>query len=38
MIQALVDAALERKVLVLAFGLTLFVWGIISFRALPVEA
>src|SRR5262249_48733132 len=38
MIQALVDSALERKVLVLALGLMLFVWGIISFRALPVEA
>ncbi|HMF94776.1 MAG TPA: efflux RND transporter permease subunit, partial [Vicinamibacterales bacterium] len=38
MIQALVDSALERKVLVLAFGVMLFVWGIISFRSLPVEA
>src|SRR5262249_26273602 len=38
MIQALVDGALRKRVLVLALGVMLFVWGIISFRALPVEA
>src|SRR5229473_3547569 len=38
MIHALVDFALQKKVLVLAFGLMLFIWGIVSFRSLPVEA
>jgi heavy metal efflux system protein len=38
MIHTLVDTVLRRKVLVLAFGLMLLVWGIVSFRSLPVEA
>ena len=38
MIQGLVDFALQKKVLVLAFGAALLIWGIISFRSLPVEA
>ncbi len=38
MIGRLVDFALNNRVLVLALALLLFVWGVISFRALPVEA
>src|SRR5580698_9534394 len=38
MIRGLVDFALNNRVLVLALALLLFVWGVISFRALPVEA
>src|SRR5258708_3904336 len=38
MIRFLVDFALNNRLLVLAAGLLLFAWGIISFRNLPVEA
>src|SRR5713226_9518522 len=38
MINALVDFALNNRVIVLAMAVLLFIWGIISFRALPVEA
>ncbi len=38
MIRRLVDFALQNKLLVLAFGILLFGWGIISFHRLPVEA
>jgi cobalt-zinc-cadmium resistance protein CzcA len=38
MIHALVDFALQKRVLVLAFGLMLFIGGVVSFRSLPVEA
>jgi cobalt-zinc-cadmium resistance protein CzcA len=38
MIQGLIDFALQKKVLVLACGAALLIWGIISFRSLPVEA
>jgi cobalt-zinc-cadmium resistance protein CzcA len=38
MIRLLVDFALHNRLLVLAVCLLLFVWGIISFRNLPVEA
>src|ERR1700726_1095116 len=38
MINALVDFALNNRVLILAMALLLFIWGIISFRSLPVEA
>jgi heavy metal efflux system protein len=38
MIRALVDFALNRRLLVLAIALLLFIWGVISFRSLPVEA
>jgi len=38
MIRALVDFALHNKFLVLAFGILLFAWGIVSFERLPVEA
>src|SRR5919197_1288229 len=38
MIRALVDYALNNRLLVLAIAILLFVWGIISFRNLPVEA
>jgi len=38
MIRLLVDFALNNRLLVLAVCLLLFVWGIISFHNLPVEA
>jgi cobalt-zinc-cadmium resistance protein CzcA len=38
MIRRLVDFALQNRLLVLAIGILLFAWGIISFHRLPVEA
>jgi len=38
MIRRLVDFALHNAFLVLAVGLLLFAWGIVSFHRLPVEA
>src|SRR5579863_3200771 len=38
MIRRVVDFALNNRLLVLAFALMLFVWGIISFHNLPIEA
>ena len=38
MIRKLVDFALQSRFLVLALGVLLFAWGIISFHRLPVEA
>src|SRR5262252_1643453 len=38
MIRALVDFALQNRLLVLAVAILLFIWGIIAFRNLPVEA
>src|SRR5258707_6655573 len=38
MIRRLVDFSLENRFLVLAAGLLLLVWGVISFHRLPVEA
>src|SRR5438874_13770183 len=38
MIRAFVDYSLRNKLLTLAVGLLLLVWGGISFRNLPVEA
>src|ERR1700687_2001217 len=38
MIRALVDFALNKRLLVLAIAILLFIWGVISFRNLPVEA
>ena len=38
MLRALVDFSLGNRLLVLALAVLLFVWGIISFRSLPVEA
>ncbi len=38
MIRWIVDFALQNKFLVLAFGILLFAWGIVSFHRLPVEA
>jgi cobalt-zinc-cadmium resistance protein CzcA len=38
MIQYVVDFALRNKALVVAVGLVLLIWGIISFHRLPVEA
>jgi len=38
MIDALVDLALNNRFIVLAMALALFVWGIIAFKQLPVEA
>ena len=38
MIRRVVDFALNNRLLVLAFALLLFAWGIVSFHKLPVEA
>src|ERR1700732_266370 len=38
MIRRLVDFALRNRFLVLAIATLLFIWGVISFRSLPVEA
>src|ERR1700719_835311 len=38
MIRRLVDFALKNRLLVLAIATLLFIWGVISFRSLPVEA
>ncbi len=38
MIRAVVDYALNNRFLVLAIAVVLFIWGIISFRSLPIEA
>ena len=38
MIDAIVDLALNNRFIVLAMALALFVWGIIAFKQLPVEA
>ena len=38
MIRALVDFSLNNRLLVLAVAILLFIWGVISFRSLPVEA
>ena len=38
MIRRLVDFALQSRLLVLAIGIVLFAWGIVSFHRLPVEA
>src|SRR5579871_794824 len=38
MIRRLVDFALSNRLMVLGFALVLFVWGIISFSNLPIEA
>ena len=38
MIRKLVDFALQNRLLVLAIGIVLFAWGIVSFHRLPVEA
>ncbi len=38
MIRRLVDFALQNRFLVLALGVLLFGWGIVSFHRLPVEA
>lgn len=38
MIRYLVDLALNNRILVLSLGVVLFIWGIISFHSLPIEA
>jgi heavy metal efflux system protein len=38
MIRAVVAFALNNRFIVLAVALALFVWGIIAFKRLPVEA
>ncbi len=38
MIRRIVDFALQNRFLVLAIGILLFAWGIVSFHRLPVEA
>jgi cobalt-zinc-cadmium resistance protein CzcA len=38
MIRLLIDFALRNRILILSVALVLFIWGIISFRNLPIEA
>src|SRR5947209_16965100 len=38
MLRSLVDFSLGNRLLVLAVAVLLFIWGILSFRSLPVEA
>jgi heavy metal efflux system protein len=38
MMSRLVDFALDKRFLILALALLLFVWGMISFHDLPIEA
>src|SRR6202140_5953059 len=38
MIRYLVDLALNNRILVLSLAVVLFIWGIISFHNLPIEA
>jgi len=38
MIRRLVDFALNNRLMVVALAILLFVWGVISFRNLPIEA
>ena len=38
MIRKIVDFALQNKFLVLAFGILLSAWGVVSFERLPIEA
>jgi cobalt-zinc-cadmium resistance protein CzcA len=38
MIKALVDFALKNRILVLGIAVFLFLWGIVSFKNLPIEA
>lgn len=38
MLRSLVDFSLGNRLLVLAVAVLLFIWGIVSFRSLPVEA
>ena len=38
MIRRAVDFALNNRLLVIAVAILLFIWGVISFRSLPVEA
>src|ERR1700731_3627262 len=38
MIRRVVDFSLNNRLLVLAIAVLLFIWGVISFRNLPVEA
>src|SRR6202140_1064615 len=38
MLRALVDFSLGNRLLVLAVAVLLFIWGVISFHSLPVEA
>ncbi len=38
MIRSLIDFALRNRLMILGAALVLFVWGIISFHTLPIEA
>jgi len=38
MIRYLVDQALKNRILILSLALLLFVWGIVSFHNLPIDA
>src|ERR1700739_3522225 len=38
MIRSLVDFALKNRILVLSLAVLLFIWGLVSFHNLPIEA
>ena len=38
MIRSLVDFALNNRILVLSLAVLLFIWGLVSFHNLPIEA
>ena len=38
MIRQLVDYALNNRLLVVGFAILLFMWGMVSFHRLPIEA
>ncbi len=38
MIRRLVDFSLDNPLLIAALGVLLFIWGVVSFRSLPIEA
>src|ERR1700726_3219458 len=38
MIRYLVDLALNNRILILSLAVVLFIWGIVSFHNLPIEA
>ena len=38
MIRSLIDFALRNRIMVLSLAVLLFIWGVVSFRNLPIEA
>ena len=38
MIRSLIDFALRNRIMVLSLAVLLFIWGLVSFHNLPIEA